>query len=207
MAGGDENAASDMTALIRNLDAIRQRTGAHVLAVHHAGKDTAKGARGHSSLRAATDTEIELRQEKDLRLAVVTKQRDHIGDETFAFRLKSVPLGIDDDGDDVSSCIVEVSEEEPITRKDRASGKPFVALQALSEALIEFGTVLRGPNYPTCPVVHVDQWGEMCRRHGLSETDTVEARKKAFQRAKGALIEKGLVRQFESFVWKTEPDA
>ena len=32
--------------------------------VHHTGKDTAKGARGHSLLRAATDTEIEVKREE-----------------------------------------------------------------------------------------------------------------------------------------------
>ena len=60
MAGGDENGPTDMTAFIANLDALRNATGAHIMIVHHSGKDTAKGARGHSSLRAATDTEVEL---------------------------------------------------------------------------------------------------------------------------------------------------
>lgn len=60
MGGLDENAAPDIADLIRNLDLIRRVTGAHVMLVHHTGKDTAHGARGHSSLRAAIDTEIEL---------------------------------------------------------------------------------------------------------------------------------------------------
>ena len=44
MAGGDENNAADMTALIRNIDTLRAATGAHVVLVHHTGKDTARGA-------------------------------------------------------------------------------------------------------------------------------------------------------------------
>lgn len=110
MAGGDENSASDMTALIRNIDAIRQATGAHVMIIHHSGKDTARGARGHSSLRAATDTEIEVGNEDGNRAAMVTKQRDWQGGETFAFTLKSVQLGTDSDGDEVTSCVVEASD-------------------------------------------------------------------------------------------------
>ena len=112
MAGGDENSAADMTALIRNVDAIRATTGAHILTVHHTGKDTARGARGHSSLRAATDTEIEIANEDGARAAVVTKQRDHNGGETFAFDLKSVSLGHDQDGDEVTSCVVEPVDSE-----------------------------------------------------------------------------------------------
>lgn len=107
MAGGDENSAADMTALIRNIDAIRAATGATTLLVHHTGKDAARGARGHSSLRAATDTEIEIANEDGARAAIVTKQRDHNGGETFAFDLKSVSLGHDQDGDEVTSCVVE----------------------------------------------------------------------------------------------------
>lgn len=111
MAGGDENSAADMTALIRNIDAIREATKAHVILVHHTGKDTARGARGHSSLRAATDTEIEVANESGSRAALVTKQRDHQGGETFPFAIKPVQLGFDDDGDEVSSCVVEAQDE------------------------------------------------------------------------------------------------
>lgn len=115
MAGGDENSAADMTALIRNIDAIREHTGAHIMLVHHTGKDTARGARGHSSLRAATDTEIEVGAPEDggsARLALVTKQRDHAGGETFAFVLKGVSLGHDADGDEVTTCVVEEADAE-----------------------------------------------------------------------------------------------
>lgn len=116
MAGGDENSAADMTALIRNIDAIREATGAHIMLVHHTGKDTARGARGHSSLRAATDTEIEVgvtgEEDEQHRAAMVTKQRDYQGGETFAFTLKSVELGHDQDGDKVTSCIVESADAE-----------------------------------------------------------------------------------------------
>ncbi|MCB2130909.1 MAG: AAA family ATPase, partial [Rhodobacteraceae bacterium] len=112
MAGGDENSAADMTALIRNIDAIRTATGAHVMLVHHTGKDTARGARGHSSLRAATDTEIEVQNEDGERAAQVQKQRDYQGGETFAFTLKSVSLGHDQDGDEVTSCVVEATDSE-----------------------------------------------------------------------------------------------
>lgn len=113
MAGGDENGPVDMTAFIKNVDRIRHACGAHIMIVHHTGKDVAKGARGHSSLRAATDTEIEVSvDETELRAARVTKQRDLPGGEEFAFRLDAVSLGVDDDGDTVTTCIVAPVEKQ-----------------------------------------------------------------------------------------------
>lgn len=125
MAGGDENSAADMTALIRNIDAIRAATGAHIMLVHHTGKDAARGARGHSSLRAATDTEIEVQNSEDdegaqHRAAMVTKQRDYQGGETFAFTLETVSLGHDQDGDEVSSCVVKTADAEEFRAAKKA---------------------------------------------------------------------------------------
>lgn len=112
MAGGDENGAADMTALIKNIDRIREITGAHIMIVHHSGKDAARGARGHSSLRAATDTEIEVQEEEGNRAAQVQKQRDNQGGELFGFSLKSIDLGVDQDGDPITSCIVESADAD-----------------------------------------------------------------------------------------------
>ncbi len=124
MAGGDENSAADMTALIRNIDAIREATKAHICLVHHTGKDTARGARGHSSLRAATDTEIEVQADGESRAAFVSKQRDNPGGETFPFTLKAVSLGFDQDGDEVVSCVVETADsEEYAAAKKAAKGR------------------------------------------------------------------------------------
>jgi hypothetical protein len=121
MAGGDENSPGDMTALIRNIDMIRESTGAHIMLVHHTGKDAAKGARGHSSLRAATDTEIEVQNEDGQRAAIVTKQRDYQGGEIFAFGLKGVSLGIDQDGEEVTSCVVEPADVDEFKASKKAA--------------------------------------------------------------------------------------
>src|SRR5690606_28105123 len=131
MAGGDENGPVDMTAFIKNVDRIRHATGAHIMIVHHTGKDVAKGARGHSSLRAATDTEIEVAtDETELRLAKVTKQRDLQGGEEFAFKLEAVALGGDQDGDAVTTCIVSPVE-------DRSHSGPSLPSRATCKAILK----------------------------------------------------------------------
>jgi hypothetical protein len=101
MAGGDENGNVDMGGYVRNIDALRRATNAHVASVHHTGKDAAKGARGHSLLRAATDTEIEVAD----RFAKLTKQRDGATEGGVGFELKAVKIGKDIDGEDIDAVV------------------------------------------------------------------------------------------------------
>lgn len=104
IAGGEENNSVDMGSLVANFDRIRAATGAHLLVVHHTGKIIAKGARGHSLLRAATDTELEV---QDGRIAA-TKQRDMDGTWSSGFRLEPRVVGLDVDGAPVTSCTVRL---------------------------------------------------------------------------------------------------
>lgn len=108
LAGGNESSPDDMGAFVRNCDRIRAETGAHLMIVHHAGKDVAKGMRGHSSLRAATDTEIELTIEPQSRLvtAAVKKQRELPTEGEFHQTLIVVEVGRDDEGDPITSCVL-----------------------------------------------------------------------------------------------------
>jgi hypothetical protein len=110
-AGGNENQSDDMGAFVRNLDAIRVATGAAVLVVHHAGKNDAAGARGHSLLRAAVETELEVKADGDRRTLLTTKQRDMEAGRPFDFQLRTVPLGTDDGGEAISSCVVALAGE------------------------------------------------------------------------------------------------
>jgi hypothetical protein len=123
MAGGNENGPEDMTRLIGNLDVLRDLTGAHIMVVHHSGKDTAAGARGHSSLRAATDTEIELEVDDGLRLAKTTKQRDMEPKPPLGFKLVVHELGQDEDGDPVTTCTIEIADADDV--REMTDRKPL----------------------------------------------------------------------------------
>ena len=113
MAGGNENGPEDMTAFIGNCDVLKDHAKCSIAVVHHSGKDTAAGARGHSSLRAASDTEIELGLDATVRVAKATKQRDMETGKEFGFNLDVVELGLDEDGDKVTTCTIKpVTEEE-----------------------------------------------------------------------------------------------
>lgn len=124
MGAGDENATKDMGVLVKHVDVIRAATNAQFIVVHHTGKDASKGARGSSSLRAATDTEIEVsdpgnQAPKEFK---ITKQRDLEGrGEVFAFILQSVRLGMGVFDNVVTTCYVQQAE--------RAEVDPFAGLK------------------------------------------------------------------------------
>ena len=89
MGALDEKNAPDIANLMRNLIQIRDATGAHIMLIHHSGKDVVRGARGHSSLRAAVDTEIELSRDDLGQIAAeVTKQRDGPTGAKFVYTLR-----------------------------------------------------------------------------------------------------------------------
>lgn len=139
LGGGDENSPADMGALVKNLDDLRERTGAHVLGIHHTGKDTTKGMRGHSSLLGAVDTEIQILN----RVITSPNQRDLEDDLELRFDLKTVNIGLDGGGNHVSSCVVELranwtAEEERVP----LSGSEAALFKAIDKSLgIDLSTV------------------------------------------------------------------
>lgn len=90
---GDENSAVDMNKVISGAGRIASATGALVLIVTHTGKDEQRGARGHSSLRAASDTEIYVHRAGGMRLIELTKMRDGSDQLKLGFELEDVSLG------------------------------------------------------------------------------------------------------------------
>lgn len=135
MAGGDENSGADMGQAVATIDAVRAKTGAHVMLIHHCGKDAARGARGHSSLRAAIDTEIEvIHPEGDkYRTATIVKQRDIAPRQPICFSLEAVEVGTNRRGKPITSCVVK--EEDSIMAHTK--GRPGARAKYSSEMLLE----------------------------------------------------------------------
>jgi hypothetical protein len=126
-AGANENSSEDMGKAIRNIRLITEATGATALVVHHAGKDATRGARGWSGIRAAADAEIEISRNDTGHLISITKMKDGDDSQQWGFRLNPVQVGIDNDGDIETSCVVEYLEAPP---KQVKSSGPKGKIQA-----------------------------------------------------------------------------
>lgn len=203
MGSGDENAAKDMGALIESADRIRHSTGAAVLLVHHAGKDRAKGARGHSSLYGAVDTAIEVTAaESGLRTAKTVKQKDGDDGLTFCFSLE--PVTVASVPRLVTSCTVRAEaapEQEAAPAGRRLSGVNAIALAALQRAVEDHGvTPPATPNIPTgIRAVSWDLWRLVFYKMRSSETP--DANQKAFRRASTDLQSRGILSTWGDQVW------
>ncbi|MCW5144300.1 helicase RepA family protein [Burkholderia cenocepacia] len=140
MPGGDENTSDSMGAFLQNVDVLRRAIDGLALIVHHTGKDTSAGARGHSSFFGAMDGCLEVARDGDHRSFKVAKSRDGVDGESQAFRLAPVELGIDDDGDPITSCVVEPDDQRPSagdrgTRKPPSGANAKIAIRVLKNLL------------------------------------------------------------------------
>jgi hypothetical protein len=204
LSGGNENAPDDMGKLIANADLLRRATQACILFIHHSGKDEALGARGHSSLQAAIDTEIEVTDQEGNRTATVLKQRDLAKGHAFPFTLKSIELGENPYGETVSTCVVELAEFPTSAPKPPAkltqAGK--LCLRALDTALSKYAEPLPlSPDFPANTFgVRVDTWRSVT--YDLKAGDPATNRQ-AFHRGQENLLAAYAITQHSDWVWKT----
>lgn len=103
--GRDEN-SSEMNDLLESCRRIWRETGASVLLIHHSGKDSDKGARGWSGLRAAVQGELRLLNDDGTRPLAVTKNRDGTEGELSLVTMRGHLVGKDADGEEVRSAAV-----------------------------------------------------------------------------------------------------
>lgn len=108
--GADENTSKDIGLALSHCKSLSRILNCLVVLVHHSGKDAARGARGWSGLRAASDGELEVSRDGDLRVLKVMKSKDGRDGDLFPFRLMVVPVGLDIDGDELTSCVIEAAE-------------------------------------------------------------------------------------------------
>jgi RecA/RadA recombinase len=131
----DENNSADMGAILTGAKALQSAIDGLVLIVHHTGKDSSKGLRGHSSLLAALDASIEVERNANQRSWRLAKSKDGVDGISVAFKLEAVPLGVDSDGDDVSSCVVLPDVNAIFTKTEPRGAQQRSALQRLQSLL------------------------------------------------------------------------
>lgn len=105
--GANENGGEDMGKALAHCRLLSRMLGdALIVLIHHAGKDASKGARGWSGLKGAADAEIEVSRTPAGRVIRASKQKDGEDGQQWGFDLVSVPIGQDEDGDVITSCVV-----------------------------------------------------------------------------------------------------
>lgn len=139
MPGANENAGEDVGKALGHCKRIHEATGALVVLVHHSGKDQARGARGWSGLRAACDAEIEVvKTETGARYMRLSKSKDDEDGFEWGFELHQVQLGVDEDLDPITSCVVR----EAVVNKAKVVGRKLGPVEAaVNQAVQELAKV------------------------------------------------------------------
>jgi hypothetical protein len=127
----DENSSRDMGLILEAAKRLQAMTGGLVVLVHHTGKDESKGLRGHSSLFAAMDAVVTVSRDGDRREWRMGKSKDGADGEAHTFKLQVEPLGFDEHGDSLTSCVVVPTNEPPKEPKGKRMG-------ACEGAVLEF---------------------------------------------------------------------
>jgi RecA-family ATPase len=132
--GANENTAEDMGKALQAAKTLGRAAGdAMVLLVHHSGKDSTKGARGHSSLRAACDFEAEVTRVDQARALSITKLKDGNDGAEYNFYLENIDLEADEEGETVKSCVVKYGKSVKVRSEKPLGGVEKVVMDQIKE--------------------------------------------------------------------------
>jgi hypothetical protein len=127
------------------------------------------------------------------------------GDE-FASRLEVVEIGLDDDGDKITSCAVVPVEGLAPSRKEKPLKLPNAArraLEALHEIVDDAGAAPPASTHipQNVKCVTIDKWRAHAYKLGISTSDEPHALHMAFKRAFEQLVAAHRAGVWEQFVW------
>lgn len=123
-AGANENSAEDMAPIMHKFEKIASETNTAVLIIHHSGKDKTKGARGSSYIYSHVFTEIHVTDEKGVKTALISKQKE-LGSKglKIQYKLDVVELGLSCFKKPFSTCVAVPDNEDHKENEDENKNK------------------------------------------------------------------------------------
>lgn len=205
--GGNENSSEDMMGFVVSMGKIQEFLNCALMVLHHCGKDTAKGLRGHSSLLGAVDTELELfRFDEQMKgVLTISKQKDGADNDRFGFEMVNVQIG-----ELVNSLAVQASDsalnELPNKAKNNAGKGRNQSIEMMS-----LETVVKAKGIPKFiegfqrHAVNLSDWrAEFMSKKGITDDSTINQKKafdKAWERAQKRLQESQEIGIRDKLVW------
>jgi hypothetical protein len=125
----NENMAAQVQRVVSGLNRLSDETGALAVNVDHMGKDQDAGMRGTSAKRDCVETILACLIDRDRDNRPINhrmqlfKIRDGEEGRVIPYRLKPIDMGRDEDGDPVSTCVVQWEMDRPQQTKQRKTPK------------------------------------------------------------------------------------
>lgn len=138
-AGLSENDATEMGVYVQAQSILREVTGACALTVHHTGK-AGLDARGSSAINGAQTTELTVSEMKGQKLGVLlrtTKQKDLPELEPLLLGFAVHEVGVDEDGDPITSLALMPPDAPGIAEFLRLSGQEERSEETVNDAVGE----------------------------------------------------------------------
>jgi hypothetical protein len=201
---GSESDDKDMAAYIRAADAIRDAFGCVVIVVHHCGIDATR-PRGHTSLAGAVDAQLAVKRDGGDNIVVtVERMKDGPEGDSLTSKLEAVEVGLDRDGDVITSCVVIEAEAAPRAAPARKlSDRQRLALEALDECAASHGKP--PPDSFGLPAglraAQLDQWRDEMYRRGVLDREAKNPRE-AFRQVRNGLQTRRLIGVRDDVVWR-----
>jgi len=172
---GSESSDEDMSAYVRATDAIRDAFNCSVLVVHHCGVSGDR-PRGHTSLTGAADAQLAVKKDLNENVIVTVEyMKDGKSGDTIVSRLELVEeVGLDEDGDRITSCVVVPSETPAATEN---ATKLTQNQRTFFDVLARAGRALSA-----------EEWAELAEEAGLTFK-----RRATYWDLRNALQKKGLI--------------
>ena len=199
---GSESSDEDMTAYVTAADAIREAFDCAVLIVHHCGIEGTR-PRGHTSLTGAVAAQLSVQRSEDGTVAVTVEyMKDGNQGDVLAFRLDRVVVGTDEDGEEISSCVVVPLDGEETTRSKQPKLSPQLELarRVLVDLVADQG---KSPpatwGLPTdIKIIATEDWLQALVNRGEIQK---ENSRRLFWNMKSKLKVRGVVGERDGSVW------
>ena len=195
----DENSSRDMGEILEAAKRLQSMSGGLVVLVHHTGKDSTRGLRGHSSLFAAMDAAVEVSRDGDRREWKVAKSKDGQDGDAHPFKLGVETLGIDAHGDAITSCVVErdTAAQDVRAAKLPQGGNQRLVLEAL-RPMFKSGATGKPGAPPLCPCIELEAAIAAGAAKLSCPTDKRNSRTRT---AIAGLASRGLLGLHEGWLW------
>ena len=202
---GSESSDTDMSAYVRAADAIREAFDCAVVIVHHCGINDSR-PRGHTSLTGAADAQLAVKRDGNNIFVMVEFMKDGEEGETVASRLEQVEIGIDEDGEAITSCVVvesDAKKAKATRRGTKLSKGAQIALRALQAAIEAGGDTAPPSNHipQNVRVVSLGLWRDYAYASGISGSDDPDAKRMAFKRGAEHLFAESIVGTWQETCW------
>jgi hypothetical protein len=198
---GSESSDEDMTAYVGAADAIRAAFECAVIIVHHCGIQGDR-PRGHTSLSGAADAQLAVTRDAANNVTVqVEFMKDGRDGDVITSRLEEVPVGTNEDGDPITSCVLHEADAATQHKQPKLSPTAKAGLRELHNCLAEMGRPAAPSDHVPAGVqtVALEEWRRRLDATGVINSD--RSHRQQFHRIRVTLKNAGLIGIWEGSVW------